>query len=180
MDETYRREPQKSYSRRPADSVVLVKGGAPDAVLSQSALWLLMPWFALAIGSWLGSVAGTAAAWLALLIPVAMAVRLRAVGDYLERGQIVVRNVLWTWRLDPPVRRVGERSSLWAARPAPVLVLRSEATGRRCKVLTCNTVWLWDELRGELRRHGVLAAQSAAGTRQGKGRRRGANRGRRK
>lgn len=51
MDETYRREPQKSESRRPADSVVLVKGGALDAVLSQSALWVLMPWFALAIGS---------------------------------------------------------------------------------------------------------------------------------
>lgn len=146
--------------RRSPESIVLLKGSSLDAVLSQSALWVLMPWFALGIGSWLGSVAGAAAAWLALVIPVAMAARLVAVGVYLEGGHVVVRNVLWTWRLDPPVRRVGERSSLWAARPAPVSVLRSDATGRRCKVLACSDQRLWDELRDQLHRRGVRASGS--------------------
>jgi hypothetical protein len=142
--------------RRSPDSVVLLKGRALDVVLSQAALWVLMPWFVLAIGWWIDPVVG-AAAWLVLAIPVVMAIRLAAVGVYLERGHVVVRNVLWTWRLDPPVKQVGERSSLWAAPAAPVAVLRSDATGRRCKALACSDAPHWDELRDQLRRHGVLA-----------------------
>jgi hypothetical protein len=163
--------------RRPPDSVVLLKGRALDVVLSQAALWVLMPWFVLAIGWWIDPVVG-AAAWLVLAIPVVMAIRLAAVGVYLERGQVVVRNVLWTWRLDPPVKRVGERSSLWAAPAAPVAVLRSDATGRRCKAVACSDAPHWDELRDQLRRHSVLAlgpVGGSTGPRSG-GRRRTSNR----
>lgn len=128
-----------------------------DVMLAQALLWLLVPFAPLVLADVTGLSSDTSPmVWLGLGVSAlaAMAWRLRHVGIYLDDESVVVRNVLWTHRLAPPVRRERMRSSWWSIRPLPVAVLRSDASGRRCKAMACSDE-NWFELRDSLAAGGM-------------------------
>lgn len=135
----------------------LLKPSALHVVFAQVLLWLLVPFAPLVLADVTGYSSDTSPmVWLALGFGAlaTMAWRLRRVDIYLDDESVVVRNVLWTHRLAPPVTRVRMRSSWWSVRPWPVAVLRSDTSGRRCKAMACSDE-NWFELRDSLAAAGM-------------------------
>ncbi len=138
-------------------------------VLAQDGLWVSV----LAVPLFVGGIAAgpladrssavLLAVGLGLVVP--MLWRLRRVGVYIADQVVVVRNVLWTHHLAGPICFAGWRSSRWSIKGWDVAVLRSESTGRRCKVLACQDPEDWDELRDELVARGLISAPRRASRR---------------
>lgn len=97
--------------------------------------------------------------------------RLRRVGVYIEDDSVVVRNVLWTHRLAPPVSHERWRSSWWAVKPSAVAVLRSDLSSRRCKAFGCQQKQDLDDLFHLLAQRGMTKPARGGARRRGSKRR---------
>lgn len=97
--------------------------------------------------------------------------RLRRVGVYIDDDAVVVRNVLWTHRLAPPVRGERWRSSWWAVKRSEVAVLRSDLSSRGCKAYGCQQQEDLDHLLRVLAQRGMTNPARGGAKRKGRKRR---------